>query len=73
VRSDAVSFLDEVLSGFVRRRLIPVLDDPDGHLAMKNAPPLYLFAIFGGDDLNQERSRGDRQPVPTTSPLEVGI
>lgn len=47
VRSDAVSFLDGLLSGSIRRRLVPLLDDPDGHQAMKDAPPLYLFAVPG--------------------------
>jgi hypothetical protein len=45
VRSDAVSFLDGLLTGTIRRRLVPLLDDPDGHLALKNAPPVYRFAV----------------------------
>jgi hypothetical protein len=45
VRSDAVSFLDGLLTGSIRRRLVPLLDDPDGHLALKNAPPVYRFAL----------------------------
>jgi len=44
VRSDAVSFLDGLLSGSIRRRLVPLLDDPDGRLALRDAPPLYRFA-----------------------------
>lgn len=43
VRSDAISLLDGLLSGSIRRRLVPLLDDPDGHQALKDAPPLYRF------------------------------
>jgi hypothetical protein len=45
VRSDAVAFLDGLLTGSIRRRLVPLLDDPDGRLALKNAPPLYRFSV----------------------------
>jgi hypothetical protein len=45
VRSDAVSFLDGVLSGAIRSRMVPLLDDPNGRAAFREAPPVYRFAI----------------------------
>ncbi|MFB6273850.1 MAG: hypothetical protein ABEL51_13230 [Salinibacter sp.] len=62
VRSDAVSFLDGVLSGVLRRRLVPLLDDPDGHLALQNAPPVYRFAI--PEFTPRDRSRFACVPAP---------
>jgi hypothetical protein len=72
VRSDAVAFLDEILTGVARRRLIPVLDDPDGHLALQNAPPLYLFAVRSEGDLVRQIPPDDRQSVPLSSSIEAG-
>jgi ATP/ADP translocase len=46
VRSDAVSLLDGLLRGSIRRRLVPLLNDPTGARALDEAPPLYRFAVW---------------------------
>jgi len=46
VRSDAVSLLDGLLRGSIRRRLVPLLNDPTGARALDEAPPLYRFALW---------------------------
>jgi hypothetical protein len=67
VRSDAVSFLDSLLSGTIRRRLVPLLDDPDGHRTLKDAPPLYRFFLrdfLSAKDEAGEATEGEAMPPP---------
>jgi hypothetical protein len=80
VRSDAVSFLDGLLTGSIRRRLVPLLDDPDGHLALQNAPPVYRFAVPDRAGATQrsaapspapnERPNDEPEPFPIPYRLE---
>jgi ATP/ADP translocase len=58
VRSDAVALLDGVLSGTLRRRLVPLLNDPDGRRALEQAPPLYRFALAPTGDGAAEEDGG---------------
>jgi ATP/ADP translocase len=57
VRGDAVALLDGVLSGSLRRRLVPLLNDPDGRNTLATAPPLYRFLLDG---------QRERQDAPRT-------
>jgi hypothetical protein len=65
VRGDAVSFLDGLLSGEIRRLLVPVLDDPDGQRALKDAPALYRVAL---DDLTPSLASPSDGALPSDAP-----
>lgn len=56
VRSDAVSLLDGLLRGSIRRRLVPLLNDPAGARALDEAPPLYRFALEPSGDSSAEET-----------------
>lgn len=72
VRSDAVSFLDGLLHGSIRRRLVPLLDDPDGRQALRGAPPLYRFAAPFGTAAVAPRGT-NRRPAPLLIGLDSKI
>jgi ATP/ADP translocase len=72
VRGDAEALLDGVLAGPIRRRLVPLLNDPDGHRALDQAPPLYRFALAGRTEgAARPRTNARGRSLPRVSDVDV--